>query len=206
MLIAFSDDSPAEYFRCRVDIDSTERKVKMRGARKWEDAGEFLDDITSALSYDPMAFKDLSEKERLEAFLRVVPIEISVEEVNAAVGGPVPAVLPQKIGLDTINEISDTIFKARTVENQNADRLAKHAAELEAALPPAPIEALPADTRTLRADLETLNKSEQEEILRIGRELAKKREDISLTRQHKDSAVSERLTKRLQRFAKRSPH
>jgi DNA repair exonuclease SbcCD ATPase subunit len=197
LLIAFSDDSSAEYFRCRVDIDSTERKEKMRGARKWEDAGEFLDDITSALSYDPMAFKDLSEKERLEAFLKVAAVEIGKEEFILAVGGAIPTDIPERPSLEDVNGIQETIFKARTVENQNADRLAKHATELEAAIPPAPIGALPADTSTLRADLETLNNSEQEEILRIGRELAKKREDISLTRQHKDNAVSEEIDKKI---------
>jgi hypothetical protein len=34
LLITFSEDSPAEYFRCRVEPDGTERKVKMRGARR----------------------------------------------------------------------------------------------------------------------------------------------------------------------------
>jgi hypothetical protein len=198
LLITFSDDSAAEYFRCRVEPDGTERKVKMRGAKKWEDAGEFLDEITSALAYDPMAFKDLSEKERLEAFLRVVPVEISTQEVNEAVGGPIPILLPTKIGLDTINEIYDAIFKARTTENGNADRLAKHAAELEATMPPASVGPLAVDPRTLRADLAALDKSEQDEILRIGRELQVKRDAISLTRQHKDNVVNEEIDEKIE--------
>ena len=198
LLITFTEDSPAEYFRCRVDAESTERKVKMRGAKKWEDAGDFLDDIVSALSYDPMAFKDLSEKERLEAFLQVVPVEIGKQEFIVAVGGVIPTGIPEKPTLEDINNISDTIFKSRTAENQNADRLAKHAAELEATMPPAPLEPLVTDPQTLRAGLATLDKSEQDEILRIGCELAEKREKISLTRQHRDNAVNEEADEKIE--------
>lgn len=167
-------DEEIDFLRVVVKPDATRRDVKMRGAKKWEDASGMIDDITNALAYNPMAFRDLNEKERLEAFLRVVPVEITPSEVADAVGGVIPVSGPPT--LELINSTYDDIFRARTVENQNADRLTKHAVELEVTLGPAVEGDWAAEGNRLRDALAILNGSEADEIKRIGREFQAKKD------------------------------
>lgn len=192
-LVTF-DEGPLEFLRVVVKPDKTTREVKTRGAKKWEDAGQLIDDITSALSYNPMVFKDLSEKERLEAFLRVVPVEISAQEVIDAVGGAILLSLTGTPGLDTINSLHEDIYKARTFENTEADSLAKHAAELEKALPMAPESGdWNAEATAMRAEKAVLEESEQEEIRRIGKDLQGKKDAAASTRRDSDATVDKVL-------------
>lgn len=184
------EDGDLESLRVRVTADKTERTIKVRGKKSWELAGQQIYDITNALSYNPLQFRDLNPKERLEAFLKVVPVEISAEEINAAVGGVVP--VSGDPSLESINAIFDDIFKARTSENSAVDTQTKYAAQLEAALGPvAPGENWDSEVARLRSDKATLDASEQAEIQRIGRELAGKRETASVDRQQADSLVDE---------------
>ena len=190
-IVTFTDDSPAEYLRCVVRADGTSRQVKMRGAKKWEDATSFIDDITSALAYDPMRFKALTPKERLEAFLQVVPVEISKEEFSAAVGDVIPVADPS---LDAVNAAYEDIYKLRTAENTAADTQTKHADQLEAALPLAVAgDDWNAEVTRLRSEKATLDASEAEEIKRIGKEFQAKKDDSAAERQRIDAAVDKAL-------------
>lgn len=190
-LLTFSEDSDAEFLRVRVKPDSTERRVKMRGAKKMEDAAEFIDSITSALAYDPMQLKKMAPKERVESFLRAVPLEIDRNEVLTAADTPgFITSVPEKPGLDTINSIYDSIYKARTAENVAADTQAKHADQLEAALPPpAPTGDWNAEATKLRADKATLEASEAEEIRRIGGELQTKKHLVAQARKGSNDGI-----------------
>lgn len=185
------DDGPLESLRVRVSADKTERTIKVRGKKAWELAGQQIYDITNALAYNPMAFRDLEPKERLEAFLKVVPVEISREEISAASGRPLIEI-PEKPGLDTINDIFDYIYKERTACNTSADTQAKHAGVLEAALgPAAPDGDWGAELKRLRDDKATLETSEQQEIARIGRELAAKKDGVAGERRTSDAVIDE---------------
>lgn len=176
-LLSF-DEGPIESLRVVVKPDSTERSVKVRGRKAWQAAGSGIDEIASALAYDPMLFQDMEPKQRLEAFLRVVPIEISQEEILEAIGEPV-AGLPEKPGLDTLNTLYDNIYKLRTVENVAADTQAKHADQLEAALPPETESGdWNAEVTRLRADKAALDASEAEEMRRIAREFQTAKDDL----------------------------
>lgn len=192
-VITFDAESPVEYLRVLVKPDATRREVKTRGSKRWEDAGPVIDDITSALAYDPMQFKDLSEKERLEAFLRVVPVEITVAELSDAVGGHVP-VDNNKIGLDSINAAYDTIYALRTKENTASDTQSKHADQLDAALPPT-VEGNDwnAEVSRLRGEKSVLEASEGEEIKRIGLELQRKKDVSAVARGATTSVIEKTL-------------
>lgn len=192
------DDGDLESIRVRVTADKTERTIKVRGKKSWELAGQQIYDITNALSYNPLQFRDLNPKERLEAFLKVVPVEISVEEYIRAVGGVIPMGVPSNPSLESINAIFDDIFKARTSENSAVDTQTKYAAQLEAALGPvAPGENWDAEVFRLRSDKSTLDASEQAEIQRIGRELAGKRETASVDRQRADSLLDQHASSQI---------
>lgn len=193
ILITFTEDSPAELLRCVVRTDTTSRQVKMRGSKKWEDAAAFIDDVTSALAYDPMQFKDLAPKERLEAFLRVVPVEISREEITTAVGGVIP-IGSDTPGLETINGLYEDIYKLRTSENTAADTQSKHADQLEAALPPAAVGGdWNAEVSRLRGEKGKLETSESEEIKRIGKDLQAKKDSAAGVRQKTSDAIDKAL-------------
>jgi hypothetical protein len=187
-IVTFSEDSDVELLRCRIWDDGTargtDRKIKMRGKRSWDDAGRFIDDVTNALAYDPMKFKELTEKERLEAFLRVVPVDISQAEVIEAVGGAIAVRLSDKPRLEDINSIYEDIYKARKEENQQADTKTKYADQLVQALPPpAPGEEWGAEVKRLQVEKSTLEGSEREEMTRIDRELAAKVATNSVARE-----------------------
>lgn len=177
--ILFFDDGALESLRVRVTPDKTERTVKVRGKKSWELAGQQIYDITNALSYNPLQFRELDPKQRLEAFLKVVPVTIGADEIAAAVGDVVP-LSNEPASLELINSLFDDIYKARTTENVAVDTQTKYAVQLEAALGPvAPGENWDAEVTRLRGDKATLDASEQAEIQRIGRELTGKKDDSS---------------------------
>ncbi len=195
-LLSF-EDGPLESLRVRVTPDKTERTIKVRGKKAWELAGQQIYDITNALSYNPLQFRDLNPKERLEAFLKVVPVEIDALEIATAVGGVLPLnnVTPS---LESINAIYDDIFKARTTENSAVDTQTKYAAQLEAALGPvAPGENWDAEVARLRSDKATLDASEQAEIQRIGRELAAAKEVASAKHRTQHAAIDSDINQKV---------
>ena len=106
----------------------------------------------------------------------MVPVEISRQEILDAAGNVIPVDM-QRPTLDYINQVYDDIYKMRTAANTAADTQAKHAAQLEQAVgPEAPAGNWDSELKRLRSDKETLDKSEQQEIARIGRELAAKKD------------------------------
>jgi hypothetical protein len=182
-----SFDGDLESLRVRVSADKTERTIKVRGKKSWELAGQQIYDITNALSYNPLQFRDLNPKERLEAFLKVVPVTIAPEEIKTAVGGVIPLIESERPSLESINSIYDDIFKARTTANSTVDVQTKYAAQLEAALgPAAPGDNWDAEVARLREDERVLNASEQAEIARIGKELSAKKDQATETRRNAD--------------------
>ena len=180
------DDGALESLRVRVTADRTERTVKVRGKKSWELAGQQIYDITNALSYDPLQFRELNPKERLEAFLKVVPIQIDKQEIIDAIGGVIP--FDGTPSLEDINAIHDDIYAERRNLNVQSDTQAKHAAQLAAALGPAdPDEGWEAKLKALREDKTTLERSEHQEIARIGRELASKKDGFAAVRRTLDA-------------------
>lgn len=183
------DEGALESLRVRVTADKTERTVKVRGKKAYEQAGQQIYDITNALAYNPLQFRDLAPKERLEAFLKVVPVEISKDEIAEAVGGVMP-LSGEPPSLETVNALYDDIYKSRTASNTAADTQAKHASQLEQAVgPAAPDGDWDSELKKLRADKEALDKSEQQEIARIGRDLTAKKDMAATLRRKCDEKI-----------------
>lgn len=169
------DEGEIESLRVTVTKTSTERKIKTRGGKAWQAAGSGIDEITSALAYDPMQFGKLAPKERLEAFLRVVPVNVTKQEIEDAVAGAMP--VAGDPGLDTINSMYEDIYAARSRCNASADTQEKYALGLESTLPPPTTSGdnWANEARKFRQDHIVLEESEQEELGRIAAELQTKR-------------------------------
>lgn len=194
------DEGPLESLRVRVSADKTERTIKVRGKKAWELAGQQVYDITNALSYNPLQFRDLAPKERLEAFLKVVPVEISTEEILSAVGNVIPVQIDRPT-LDYINEVFDDIYKQRTACNTAADTQSKHAAQLEQAVGPvAPTGNWDEELKRLRGDKETLDVSERQEIARIGRELATAKDECSTKHRGRHAKIDQEINLKIGEF------
>jgi hypothetical protein len=136
-VITFSEDSGVEHLRLVVTPDSTTRQIKTRGSKKWVAASAEIDAFAEAISYDPMVLKELSARERVAALLKVMPLEITSDEIHAAVVGTDMERLawPQP-SLDSISAAYQTLEISRRDLNRDVKSLTAHADELESALPP----------------------------------------------------------------------
>lgn len=165
-VLSFDDGSS---FRVLVTADSTTRMIKVPEGTKWNKATpEYIDSLVNALSYDPFVFKTLSEKQRIEALLKASPIIVTAEEIAEAVGEFGKHVIGAP-SLESINATHGNLYDYRRTANVAADTNAKHAGELEAALP---AEELPTvDVAPLRAEKAAVEKSELELIEKCRRKL-----------------------------------
>lgn len=129
-IITFDDGS---LLRVLVTRKDTTRQTKPKEGNKWSRSTSEIDALANALSYDPVQFKDFDAKRRVETILRIMPAQVTSEEISAAVGD-VAIAFPHDPGLAAINAYHEDIYAMRREENVAADRLTKHAEELEAAL------------------------------------------------------------------------
>ncbi len=133
IVITFDDGSVV---RAVVDKNKTERMVKTPGATRWAKSRKFIDEITNAISFDPIGFLKLKEREQVETLLRIMPVQVTTDELTAAVKGferetaEACANAPDANGLETINLIRSRIYSDRTRVNVEADTYEKHAAAL----------------------------------------------------------------------------
>lgn len=137
ILIEF-DNGAALKCRASRERQETVRSWRAPGSKRFVVSREQIDSISNAVSYDPLAFLDKSESEQLELLLRIVAIECSEEEMQAAIGDL--AVDPPVTGgnaLEKIEAIRKQFYNRRRDANVSADTQEKHASELEKSLPPA---------------------------------------------------------------------
>lgn len=159
-------------YRLLVTADQTTRQIKMTGGKRWDTATpDFIDSLVNALSYGPFSYKDLTEKQRIEALLKASPIIVTTEEIRAAIGdaGIVPNMQPS---LESINAYHRELYDLRRDENVAADTQEKHAAELQRDLP-APVEGgnWSAEVVLLRSEKKIIEQGESNDIKGIGRAL-----------------------------------
>lgn len=171
-VITFDDESPIEHLRLIVTPDSTERKIKTRGSKRWAPASTEIDAFAEAISYNPMSLKDMSAKERVAAALKVMPIMITKAEIETAVGDGAASFICGTPSLDAINQIYSHIEIGRRDTNRDAKSLESHASELETALPPESADGQ--DWSAVADDLvtriEALKKTETDLIARLNSE------------------------------------
>jgi DNA repair exonuclease SbcCD ATPase subunit len=166
--ITFDDGSQ---LRVTVTKDSTERMVKSKDSKRWLKSSQEIDAIANALSYDPLQFKAMAEKERVETLLRIMTVTITQEELSAAVNGVIA--VPTSPTLETINALHANIYALRADANRETDTLTKHATELERALPAeAPNNGNWAkEVERLTAQKDRLDAAQQQKIQVIGKTL-----------------------------------
>jgi hypothetical protein len=122
-----------------VTPTTTARFTKPKDGTKWSKSPAEIDALVNALSYDPMQFKTFPTARRVETLLKINPSAVAQQaEVAEALQGvaTVPPPPSGRFGLEELNTVYSKIEEARRDENRRADTLEKHAAELEAALPP----------------------------------------------------------------------
>jgi hypothetical protein len=79
----------------------------------------YVSSIASGISFDPLRLVTADKKERTKFLLSVMPIEVSLKDIQAAVGAvPIPAGLPAVTDLDGLKSVRDAVFEARSVTNR----------------------------------------------------------------------------------------
>lgn len=161
----------------------TTRYYQAPGASKWDTGREAIDGMIHSLSFDPLRFLKLSEKEQVLELLKVLgpSLTVSSQELSEAVGEvPVPSMVAGvPNGLDKVDALLSekpgcgSIYDQRRDANVAADTLKKHAGEIEKALPPPSAEPLKDGSwdrvaTKLANDLSLLDATEQERIRKLG--------------------------------------
>jgi hypothetical protein len=137
IVVTFDDGSMV---RATVTKEKTERMVKPAGSVRWDRSRKYIDDISNAVSFDPVGFLKLEEKKQVETLLKVMPLDMKVEEMKAAIAGfealanGACAKYPNASALETINSVRRAIYDERTATNAAADTHTKYADEMERSL------------------------------------------------------------------------
>lgn len=138
VLVTFDDGTQV---RAALTKDKTERMTKPPGGKRWNRGREFIESMTNALSYDPVAFLQKSDKEQVSDILRLMPIELDPAEIQTALHPiyEMPEIIESvdlagRSPLDQINTIRAAVYEARTTTHVAADTHEKHAGELEVSL------------------------------------------------------------------------
>jgi hypothetical protein len=125
--------------------NSTSRFYQKPGERKWTPGRKFVDDVALSLSYDPLKFLEMNERDQVLTLLKLLGPSLTVtdEELLEALGQPFEldvSSIPDGLGkVDALlNEKpgSGSVYDRRREMNVAADTLKKHALEIEKALPP----------------------------------------------------------------------
>jgi hypothetical protein len=163
---------------------TTTRYYQAPGASKWDAGREAIDGLVNGLSFDPLRFLRLPEKEQILELLKVLgpSLTVSGQELSAAMGEiPVPSMVAGvPDGLDKVDALLSekpgcgSIYDQRRDANVAADTLKKHAGEIEKALPPPSAEPLKDGSwdrvaAKAHAEIEALNAKEQQAIAGLGK-------------------------------------
>jgi DNA repair exonuclease SbcCD ATPase subunit len=137
ILIEF-DNGAAVKCRAVRDKHETTRSWRAPGSKRFVVSRDQIDAIGNAISYDPLAFMEMPEKQQVETLLRIMPIQCSEEEIRGAIGDvdiqPIEAEDGNAmVRIDTLRKMT---YNRRRDFNVAVDTQEKHAAELEKALPP----------------------------------------------------------------------
>lgn len=130
--------------RARITKDGTERFTKPKDGKSWKKGRALIDEMSNAITYAPLRLMDLSEKELLDAVLKVMPLETKPGELEAALGELASPELLAITASNALEQIGDersgiyaAIYGKRRAVNSEADGLTKHAEQLLKTMPPA---------------------------------------------------------------------
>lgn len=161
--------------RAYVTHNETTRGWKSPGGKRWVTNRQYVDSLARAIAYDPVKFLELPPREQAEQLLKLAPIEVSAEEIQAAVGEAEDeamgaAITPGMSGLDVINATHGAIYTARRDIGRDADIQQKHATALEATLPKAaPAGDWTAEVTRLRGALAAAEQTERDGVAEVRR-------------------------------------
>lgn len=165
----------------------TKRMTKKPGASKWSTSRAEIDALVNGINFNPLEFVGMKPKEQLALLLNVRPIEMSEEEVAAAVCGAWPGHASVPRGLDplsTVEAMRKILYDERTGKNREADGQSKHATELEKAIGPAAESPKDLDKEVLAVETEldglTRRKTERFSDIRFAFEDAKEKARLTM--------------------------
>lgn len=129
--------------RARITKEGTERFTKTKDSKAWKKGRAVIDEMSNAITYAPLRLMDLSEKELLDAVLKVMPLSMEPGELETALGelaGPELLSITEANPLELIGDersgIYSAIYSRRRAVNSEADGLTKHAEQLLKTMPP----------------------------------------------------------------------
>ena len=195
------DDGSQVRVRASRKSNETTRGYKAPGAARFVWNRKEIDRIARAVSYDPLAFLEKTEKEQLATILDIMPIKVEESELKAAIGEASPEATaaqarPDANGLDTIRAIEKAIYDARRDRNVAADTQEKHAAQLEAAIGPAAPDGQKWDGEAarLRSEIQALQSDMDRQIKELGSELQALRDREATTERTESDAAEKEYT------------
>jgi hypothetical protein len=174
---------------------TTTRYYQAPGASKWDAGREAIDGLVNGLSFDPLRFLRLPEKEQVLELLKVLGPSLTVDPVDIAKAlGNVEGIARIDLsayasGLDKVDALLSerpgcgSIYDQRRDANVAADTLKKHAGEIEKALPPPSAEPLKDGSwdrvaAQVAEKLRDLDKREAEAIVDIGKKLSTQKDKL----------------------------
>ncbi len=111
---------------------------------------ELLKEWAPSLSFDPLGFLNVPEKEQVAFLLRTLPLNFSKDEVNYAVNEPL---VVTDVNLQRLNEIRQGIYDERTTINRDADALRGTIDDFRKSLPKEEGRDWSAEVRRLTAEI-----------------------------------------------------
>ena len=191
-IISF-DDGAAVRVSASRKLHQTTRAYRAPGERKWNVSRAVIDKISAAISYNALSLMELPEKKQIETLMELMPVTVTDDEINAAIGEAMPeaeALLESKDyttadGLGKIDLLLEereghtSIYNSRREKNVSREKLEAHASELERAIPPPAPQGTDwvAEVRRLQSELDALSRAETATVASLGKELDKQKDE-----------------------------
>ncbi len=145
--IAFSNGYTATKIQ---ELDGSKLIIKTPEGGTAKRPAELLKEWAPSLSFDPLGFLNVPEKDQVAFLLRTLPLNFAKDEVNAALDEPLAVT---DVNLQRLNEIRQGIYDERTVINRDADALRGTIEDFKKSLPKEEGKDWSAEVRRLTAEI-----------------------------------------------------
>jgi hypothetical protein len=190
--------------RAKVAKDITSRMWRTPDAKRWIVNRAYIDEVMSALAYDPIRFLAKEPKEQATELLRLAPIQMDPAEIVTALDGvdaSKVAIPATNNPLDSIQAIHDYLYAQRTELHSAAQSLEAHADELQKTLVGLSVEGgWPAKVAALRAEKAKTEETQRTEIAEINSQFQASKTAAESKRADAYSAAYKKYTDELKRI------
>ena len=156
--------------RARITRGETQRAWKPPEGKRWIVNRAYIDEICTALAYDPLRFLDKEPTEQAQDLLRLAPLPPCGEEITSAVGSLANGTdVNGSNPLEIIDSIYNRLYEERKQLNTAAGSLEKHADELGRTLVEVPQEGYAAKLTAKRAEKGAIEAQQRSDVEAINK-------------------------------------